>query len=92
MICSEVVLNGKGFSENCAVLLTPCVTSTSLDLILDYCRLYKKKLNWLNCTFRPVVERQDDKRPIEDLLEFINGENGGCWKFLCRVLKTIKYI
>jgi len=58
MICpkihSEVVLNGKGSSENRAVLLPPAVTSTSLGLILDYCRLYKKKV-WDVTNFHIII-------------------------------------
>ncbi|XP_058748997.1 SKP1-like protein 20 [Vicia villosa] len=43
MICREVVENNKGSSKNCAVSLPPCVTSTILGLILDYCRFYQIK-------------------------------------------------
>jgi hypothetical protein len=42
MIFQEVNLNSKRSSENGTMLLQPCVTTTMLRLILDFCRLYKK--------------------------------------------------
>lgn len=41
IICREIVQNFKGFSKQSAVSLPPCVTSTMLGLILDYCRFYQ---------------------------------------------------
>jgi S-phase kinase-associated protein 1 len=43
VICKDVIRNGKGCSKECAVLLPACVTTATLDSILDYLRFYHVK-------------------------------------------------
>ncbi|WJX71288.1 hypothetical protein P8452_55296 [Trifolium repens] len=43
VICKDVIRNGKGCSKECAVLLPSCVTTATLDSILDYLRFYHVK-------------------------------------------------